>query len=294
MALYAELSKLQFPRLAQGVAETIVYQDRFLGLLPFVDVSPAIQYTWNKEASLGFNNTGSFIDQMGTYSPESASYTNTVQNFSTIVAGFDLPDDLATSIAVSTEVGKKSKIIANGIGKAVVSGRSTDANTNFTGLRYTVSGSSTQDIAVATVGSGSLTLGKLDELLSLVKVGRPNIIVTSPAGLRYFKGQIRSSGTTAESLQVANYGAPFVSYDSIPIVTTDWIGTEENGGTSFYALYANEIDGVTLWSNIMQMIALGSPVRVPYSVKSNYTVKASFGFVVPTPLVVARLYGVTG
>jgi hypothetical protein len=159
-------------------------------------------------------------------------------------------------------------------------------NVYFTGLAASVSGSSTQDIAIG--GSGSFSLGALDQLLASVKVGRPNIIATSTAGLRYYKNALRLvSSTPAEYIQMPNYGAPFISYDGIAVVVSDWIPD----GT-VYAIYADEMDGVTLWSNFGRLVTVRE-VEVANSVSDNWTVAAAFGLVVPTPLCVARLTGIT-
>ncbi len=292
MALYTELAKLQLPYLEAGVAETIVTTDRFLGLLPLKDVSPAFQLQYTQEATLYLGNSGSLIAMDGTSTPQSASYTSYVQDLSVAIASFDMPRALATNNTIATEVSKKGKVVARKMGDMIINGTTSTANQKFNGLRYTVSGSTTQDFAVAAVGSGSFSLTVLDQALQAVKVGQPNLIVTSNAGIRYFKNALRTTGTEADKLQMPNYGTPFLAYDGIPIVASDWIGNEENGGTSFYTLYVDEMDGVTLWSNYSQLINVSS-ISVANSVKDNYTVAAQFGMYIPTALAVSRIYGIT-
>ena len=52
------------------------------------------------------------------------------------------------------------------------------------------------------------------------------------------------------------------------------------------------MDGVTLWSNFGRLVTVRE-VEVANSVSDNWTVAAAFGLVVPTPLCVARLTGIT-
>lgn len=289
-SLYNEVAKLELPFLLAGVAETIVTVDNFMGLAP-VNFVNGIQYQYTAEATITTGNSGSFITPDGTFTPMTASYTSTTQNLTFVGASFTMPRALASDVTIATEVMKKAKAVGRKMGDSLINGRSTDANLNFTGLRYTVSGSSTQDIAAAAVGSGSFSLAKLDQALSVVN-GRPNLIVTSNAGLRYFKNAIRSSGTTAQSLQIPNYGTPFIQYDGIPVVVSDWIGNEENGGTSMYCVYASEIDGVHLWSNAGQLVSVAGPVPVVNSLSDNYTVGGAYGFVIPSVLNVSRVFGI--
>ena len=294
MALYTEVAKLSLPFLENGILETIITTDQFLALLPIQDVSPALQLMYNKESDLGGGITSaSLIAPDGTFTPGSSSYTNVTQNLTFAGATFNLPIALSTDAAIARETFSKSKLVAREMGKLVVNALSTDASTNFNGIRYAYSGSATQDIPVAAVGSGSFSLAAVDQAIWAVKAGRPNLIVTSTAGYRYFKSALRTAagGARTDMLQMENYGTPFLAYDGIPIVASDWIGTEDNGGTSAYVLYTNEVDGVKLWSNFGQLVQMVGPIPVIYSMSNNYTIGTGFGMVCP-PLAGARIYGI--
>ncbi|MFA5392691.1 MAG: hypothetical protein WC306_03390 [Candidatus Paceibacterota bacterium] len=293
MAMYTEIAKLSLPELQQGVAETIVTTDQLTGLLAFENIAPAIQKSYNAESSLGGSaNSASIIAPDGSVTANSASYSNTTQNLTFFADSFNLNKNLATPNAVATEITIKSKKVARSIGKEIINGSIT-GNTYFNGLKVTVSGSSTQDICVSSVGSGSFNFTAFDQAIQAVKPSRPNLCVTNGAGIRYFKAALRTDGTNAEMLQLPNYGSSVLSYDGIPIITSDHIGSEDSGSASYYFIYTNEDDGARLWSNAEKMIGVTGPIDKTDSLSVNYTVGAALGFVIPSSLNVSRLYGVT-
>lgn len=292
MAVYTEVAKLSLPFLAQGAAETIATTDQLLALMPIFNVAPAIQYEWNQESTIYTGNSGSVIAPDGTFTAQSASYTATTQNMTYVGASFTIPRSLSTDSAIAVELAKKSKAVARKMGDLIINGTNS-GNVTFNGFAAAISGSATQDIPIATVGSGSFSLTKLDEAIHAVKVGKPNLIVTSTKGLRFFKSALRSTGTTAEYLQLPNYGTPFLQYDGIPVVASDWIHDDINGGESYYVLYANETDGVTLWSNYDMLVQVLGPTQVINSVSDNWVVASNFGMVIPSTLCLARVNGVT-
>ena len=151
-------------------------------------------------------------------------------------------------------------MVARKMGDTVLNGIQNTGNCLFNGLQATFSGSATQDFK--NTNTGSLDLAVLDKALASVKKGRPNLIVTNNVGRAYFKAAIRSTGTTAESLQMPNYGASFLQYDGIPIVVSDWIVPKDLGTAEFYCLYTNEVDGITLLEQLRQLShCLGSNTK---------------------------------
>lgn len=291
MALFTEVAKLQLPYLNQSLMDTVITTDHMLALLPIFNVD-AIQYTYNKELGNGSTSTSaSFIAADGTFTPNSSSYTPVTQDLTFAGASFNMPGVFSQK-AFENEMYEKSKQITRLLGNNLINGTTSVTNCNWTGLKASVSGSSTQDFSNSAT-SASLDLSNLDKAIMAVKKGKANLIVTNGVGIASFKKAIRSTGTVAESLQIPNYGANFLQYDGIPIVQTDWIGSEESGLASFYVLYANEIDGISLWSQYSQLVNVFGPNPVINSAGMfNYSLSVAMGFVVPTPLAIARVFNV--
>lgn len=295
MAVYAELAKLSLPNLVSGLAETIVTTDQLVGVMPLFNIAPSIQYQWNRENTLGVStNSGSIILADGTFTPNTASYTTVTQDLTFFGASFSIPKTLATDEALSAELNSKAKLVARAIGYNTFYATSGTGNAQFTGFAGTVSGSSTQDIATHANASGAFSLGALDQAIGAVKTGRANVIVMNNTCLRYFKSAVRTAagGATLDTIQMENYSMPFLAYDGIPIVVSDFPIKDINGGESVYVLYTNELDGITYFSNYENVISVTGPTPVINSVSDNYTVASSMGLIIPSSLSLSRVHGI--
>jgi hypothetical protein len=95
------------------------------------------------------------------------------------------------------------------------------------------------------LGGGSLTPTLLDELIDLVKGGKPDMLLMGKRTRRKLKSLLRASAHYVESGTDA-FGRQVMFYDGIPVEVSDFQPDNEpanNGtGTTFSSIYA-----VTFW-----------------------------------------------
>ncbi len=95
---------------------------------------------------------------------------------------------------------------------------------------------------------GALTLDKLDELIDLVRPGKPELLVMSKRTRRKLKSLRRAGGNVLE-VNVELFGQRVDVYDGIPIVVDDFVPDNESAGTgtalsSIYALKFGQGAGI--------------------------------------------------
>jgi hypothetical protein len=291
--MLVEVAKLSLPTMQAGIAQELVTADEMIGTLEFQNISPAIQVRYNAELSLGGANavSASFIAPDGTVTPNTASWTSTTQDLSFTAESFNMNTSLGTPAVLAGNITAKTKLVAAAIGGALINATKA-GNIQFNGLKVTVSGSATQDIAVATCGSGSFDFAAFDQAVAAV-YPKPTLIVTNKAGKRFFLAALRKLTLPVDKVQLEGYGRPFLGYSDIPIVVTDHIHAEEAGTASYYFIYSNVADGIRLFGNDTDLVTYKGPISGVNSLSDNYTIGSGMGFVIPASLMVARVHGVT-
>src|SRR5690606_36221193 len=93
-----------------------------------------------------------------------------------------------------------------------------------------------------------LTLDMMDQLIDLVKTGRPDALFMSRRTRRKLKSLRRSSGTILET-DINQFGQRIESYDGIPVIVDDFISETQTQGsanncTSVYAVKFGQGVGV--------------------------------------------------
>ena len=91
-----------------------------------------------------------------------------------------------------------------------------------------------------------LTLARLDELIDLVKPGRPDLLLMSKRSRRGLTSLVRSSGAFLETHQT-EFGTFQEFYAGIPIGVSDYISDADTQGSAnnasrIYALTFGEMD----------------------------------------------------
>ena len=86
---------------------------------------------------------------------------------------------------------------------------------------------------IATMGTNgaTLTLAKLDEVIDLVKGGRPDLLLMSKRTRRTLNGLARTTGTFLQTDR-NEFGQMVQFYDGIPIGVSDYISDAKTVGTS--------------------------------------------------------------
>jgi len=102
-----------------------------------------------------------------------------------------------------------------------------DSGTNskqFDGLRMLVDTESAGDQVIAMSATGAtLTLNKLDELIDVVKGGKPDMLLMSRRSRRKINALVRAAGGVMSETDRDKWGNFVQLWDGVPIGTNDWI-----------------------------------------------------------------------
>ena len=225
----ADAAKLSNDLLLRGVIETVVKESALLQYLPFMPVTgTAIRY--NREATLpaaGFHDIGdTWTEATPTFTEHNAALKilggdADVDNF--LQQTYADTNDIEAEVIIS-----RAKAVAHAFSGTFFTGDSGTDPASFDGLQQLVAGS--QSNAMAPNGA-PLTLAKLDEMIDLVKPGKPDALLMSKRTRRKLKDLRRTSGAVIETA-MNQFGQQVEVYDGIPIVVDDFCPTDETQGTA--------------------------------------------------------------
>src|SRR3972149_6265884 len=225
----AEAAKLSNDVLLTGVIETIIKDSPVLQRMPFIEIV-GNGLTYNREAtapSAGFFDVG---DTWPESTPTFAQQTVTlkimggdadIDNF--LIATRSNLQDLQTAV-----VQLKAKAVQQLFEQTFVTGDATANPKSFDGLDKLVDPA--QSLSMGANGA-SLTLDKLDELIDLVKGGKPDLLLMSRRSRRSVNRLARTSGSFLEADR-DEFGQMLQFYDGIPIGVSDYISDAQTVGTS--------------------------------------------------------------
>ncbi len=249
----AEAAKLSNDMLLQGVVETIVKESPVLQRLPFIEIV-GNGLTYNQENALP---TIDFYDVGDTWVESTPTFTQQTANLKIMGGDADVDNFLkATRSNVqdleAAVVELKAKALKDKFEEIFIYGDSSGSPKQFDGVKELIDTGSASDQVVAAGASGAtLTLSMLDELIDVVKGGKPELLLMSRRSRRKINALVRAVGGLVESDR--DQWGNFVSYwDGIPIGVNDWIldthvvsgsvETATTGGTSstIYAIQMGE------------------------------------------------------
>jgi HK97 family phage major capsid protein len=227
----AEAAKLSNDLLLRGVIETIVKESGILQYLPFMPVTgTAVRY--NREATLP---AASFYAVGDTWTEATPTFTEHTATLKILGGDADVDNFLAATYTDTNDIeaemiASRAKAVAHAFSEAFFAGDSSFNTEEFDGIGTMIGASSGQYLSMGANG-GALTLAKLDELIDLVKPGRPDILLMPKRTRRKLKDLRRTSGTILET-SINQFGETVETYDGIPIVVDDFQPTTEIVGTS--------------------------------------------------------------
>src|SRR5688500_13527408 len=192
-----EAAKLTNDVLLRGVIETIVSDSSILQVLPFEDVT-GTAITYNRE------NAAPAVDWYAvgdTWAESTPTFTQVTAGLRILGGDADVdnflqqtyrnPNDLEAEV-----IALKAKATAYEFSQTFYDGNTGTTPKQFDGLVTLVTAG--QTIETATNGA-ALTLDKLDELLDLVKPGRPDALCMAKRTRRKLSSLRRSSGNLLET-----------------------------------------------------------------------------------------------
>jgi|FLYL01.1.fsa_nt_gi hypothetical protein len=225
----AEASKLSNDVLLTGVVETIIKDSPVLQRLPFIEIV-GNGLTYNREATAP---AAAFFDVGETWTESTPTFTQQTVTLKIMGGDADIDNFLIATRSnlqdlEAAVVQLKAKAVRQLFETTFISGDATANPKAFDGLDKLVD--PTQSISMGANG-GSLTLDKLDELVDLVKGGKPDLLVMSRRSRRILNKLARNSGSLLETDR-DEFGTMLTFYDGIPIGVSDYISDAQTVGTS--------------------------------------------------------------
>jgi HK97 family phage major capsid protein len=286
-----EAAKLTQDMLLRGVIETVVKESSILAVLPFMQVVGSA-LTYNREQTMP---EASFFDPGDVWLSAAPTWSSHTQELKIIGGDADVDNFLQQTYADPNDLEavvleSRAKAVAHKWSDSFFNGDSGTDSKSFDGLRERVP--SAQTIAVDDNG-GALTLDKMDELVDLVRPGRPDALLMHKRTRRKLSSLRRESGNLLET-DVDAFGRRALFYDGIPLLVDDFMPVDEElgSGTGLSSIYAVKLgsDGVMGIENQgIQVERIGS---LESSDATRWRIKWYAAMVVLSELGVARLEGI--
>ena len=225
----AEASKLSNDVLLTGVIETIIKDSPILQALPFIEIV-GNGLTYNRENAAA---TAAFYDVGDTWSESTPTFTQVTATLRIVGGDADIDNFLLATRSnlqdlEAAVVQLKAKAVQQKFEDTFVNGDTAGDPKSFDGIdKLTDSG---QTVSMGANG-GSLTLAKLDELVDLIKRGKPDILLMSKRSRRSLNNLARTSGGFLETDR-NEFGQMVQYYDGIPVGICDYISDAKTVGTS--------------------------------------------------------------
>ncbi len=238
------LTKIEAARLSndmllllRGVIETIVRDSQILTFLPFMEVT-GTAVTYNREATMP---AASFYVPGDTWIEATPTWTQ-VSTALTILGGdADVDNFLQETYADTNDIeaeviANRAKSVAHTFSSTFITGDNATDPKSFNGIRKLCAVG--QTIAPSANG-GPVTLPLLDQLVDLVKPGKPDLLFMSKRTRRALKQVRRTAGPVIETM-VSQFGQQVETYDGIPLIVDDFMPDAETlgTGTALSSIYA--------------------------------------------------------
>ena len=228
------LTKIEAARLAndmllRGVIETIVKESSILSFLPFMEVTgTSVRYT--REATMP---AAAFYDVGDTWTEATPTFTTVTASLKILGGDADVDNFLAATYADTNDleaevIAARAKAIAHRFSETFVMGDTAQDPRSFDGIHKLISPAQTLS---AGDNGGALTLDQLDELIDLVRPGKPELLLMSKRTRRQLTSLRRASGVVVETT-VNQFGQAVETYDGIPLIVDDFVPDTLTQGTS--------------------------------------------------------------
>ncbi|MCC6944872.1 MAG: phage major capsid protein [Thermomicrobiales bacterium] len=225
-----EAAKLTNDMLLRGVIETVVKESQLLARLPFMEVT-GTSVTYAREATLP---AAAYYDTGDSWSEATPTFTQVTASLKILGGDADVDNFLQATYAdpndIEAEViANRSRAVANAYGDSFFNGDTGVNPKQFDGLTKVLDGTG-QEFAAGANG-GQLTLDMMDQVIDLVKPGKPDAIFLSRRTRRKLSSLRRASGNLLET-GVDDFGKRALFYDGIPLLVDDYISDTQTQGSS--------------------------------------------------------------
>jgi hypothetical protein len=231
-----DAARLTTDMLVRGVIETVIEDSPVLQVLPFETIhGNSLKY--NMEVSPG---AAAFYAVNATWTEGTATFATRTANLAILGGDVDVDNFLSRTMSDqtdqrATQIAMKAKAVRRAFETAFVTGDSAVDPNSFDGLRKLVPTGQTLD---AGANGAALTLAMLDQLLDLVRGGKPDLLLMSRRSRRKLKSLLQASAHYVESGD--QFGRRVMLYDGIPVVHSDFVPDDETlgSGSSLSSIYA--------------------------------------------------------
>ncbi|MDD5082727.1 MAG: phage major capsid protein [Dehalococcoidales bacterium] len=249
----AEAAKLSNDLLLQGVVETIVKDSPILQRLPFVEIA-GNGLTYNQEKTLPDVD---FYDVGDTWDESTPTFEQKTANLKIMGGDADVDNFLKSTRSnvqdlEAAVIELKAKALKNKFEEIFVYGDATSSPKQFDGLKKLIDTATAGDQVIPMGATGAtLTLAKLDEVIDVVKGGKPDMLLMSRRSRRKLNALVRAAGGMMDTDR-DDWGNFIQFWNGIPVGVNDWIldthtladsvETGTTGGTcsTIYALQFGE------------------------------------------------------
>ena len=223
--------------LLRGVIETVLDESPVLRFLPFENVQGnSLKYT--QEVTPG---TAQFYAIGDTWTEGTATTQQKTANLAILGGDADVDNYIQRVMSDqndqrATQIRLKAKAVARQFETAFITGDTSSDSNAFDGLRRLIPSGQTLD--AATNGT-ALTLALLDQMLDLVRGGKPDLLLMSRRSRRKLKALLQASAHYVETGE--QLGRQVMMYDGIPVYISDYIPDNEtmgSGGAVHSSIYA--------------------------------------------------------
>ena len=220
----AEAAKLSNDVLLQGVVETIVKDSPVLQKLSFVEIV-GNGLTYNQEKTLP---SVDFYDVGDTWVESTPTFEQKTANLKIMGGDADVDNFLKSTRSniqdlEAAVVELKAKAVKDKFEETFIYGDVTADPKQFDGLRKLIDTTTAGDQVIAMGDTGAtLTLAKMDELIDVVKGGKPDMLLMSRRSRRKINALVRASGAMIDSDR-DQWGNFVQLWDGIPIGVNDWV-----------------------------------------------------------------------
>jgi len=220
----AEGAKLSNDILLQGVVETIVKDSPILQELPFIEIV-GNGLTYNQEKTLPSID---FYDVGDTWAESTPTFEQITANLKIMGGDADVDNFLKATRSNLQDleaaiIELKAKALRRKFEETFIYGDATVNPKQFDGLRKLIDTTTPSDQVIAAGATGAtLTLSMLDELIDVVKGGKPAMLLMSRRSRRKINALIRAAGGMMETDR-DKWGNFIQLWDGIPLGVNDWI-----------------------------------------------------------------------
>jgi len=225
----AEASKLSNDVLLTGVIETIIKDSPILQVLPFIEIV-GNGLTYNRENAAA---SAAFYDVGDTWSESTPTFSQVTATLKIVGGDADIDNFLVATRSnlqdlEAAVVQLKAKAVQQKFEDTFVNGDTSVDAKSFDGIDKLCESGQTASMGA---NGATLTLAKLDELIDLIKGGKPDVLLMSKRTRRTMNNLARTTGGFLETDR-NEFGQMVQYYDGIPIGICDWISDAKTVGTS--------------------------------------------------------------